>query len=567
MRGASSLPGFAALASLVLIACSDDVTVVGGSGGAGAGPTAGGGPPEGAGTPVSGGGGSTASAMGGGGTIDPVGGAGGTDPWAGPIESLAELDLGVHDTGDIQYFDLPNNMLGLTALSETSEPGAIGIASLRPPTGGSVIYNFEIPGTNLPVFGDEFALSGGNPQSDLPQAWPVQEGTWQYRVVADNVPKSVRSRIWVRRTSDGVFHGGAVDFHVYLAPGSANQSYVSGVLSSIFANYYTPLVGLTLGNVSFTNIGSEYSTVGSNDEFRSMLATSDPDASRPAVNLFVVGDFGGDVNNALGIAGGIPGSAMVHGTRRSGVAYTPTFDTNYDASVLAHEIGHLSGLFHTTEFQTDTPLFDPLGDTSECPNIQNQNPDNCPDVTNVMFPIAYGGSQLSPLQVRVLQGSAIYRGILQEGGSPSGPLSSPVPPSPVIDSGFAPIDPGVRRGRDALERALEAYWCASAGDVEGLVWERLGKTARARLIAIANDASAFDLARARALSMLSRFASNDRESAVAFDLARHALGKKTSARQLLLAAIDVMEREGATDIASFAPLLRDPLVASRASER
>lgn len=513
---------------------------------------------------MGGGGGSTSTAMGGGGTIEPMGGMGGSDPWAGPIESLAVLDLGEHETGKTMTFPIPSNTIGLTAISETSVSGVIGIASLRPPTGGSVIYNFEIPGTNFPVFGDEFTLTGANPQSGLAQSWPVQEGDWLYRVASDMVPKSVHSRIYVRRTNDGVFHGGVIDFHVYLAPGGADPGYVNSVLGDLFASYYTPLVGLSLGNVTFTNIGSQYSNVDDYEEFRTLLASSSTAASVPAVNLFVVGDFDGDVNNALGIAGGIPGSPMVHGTHHSGVAYAPTFNAGYDASVLAHEIGHLAGLFHTTEFQTETVVFDPLGDTAQCPNIQNQNPDNCPDVSNVMFPIAYGGSQLSPLQVRVLQGSATYRGILDAGGSPSGPLASPLPPvQPTSVSSFVPTPPGQLRGSNELERALEAYWCASAGDVEARVWEEIGD--RAGLLAIASDVDAFDLARARALSMLSRFALTDAERSEALLLARELLVANRSARRLQLVAIEVMEREGATDIASFAPQLRDPLVASRAA--
>ncbi len=550
------------LASLLMVACGDDVSIVGGSGNGGeatgAGSATGGAPPQGAAAPLGGGGGA-ATSMGG---NEPLAGAGGADPWAGPIESLAVLDLGEHDTGSTQYFELPNNMLGLTAVSETADTGAIGISSLRPPTGGSVIYNFEIPGTGFQVFGDQFTVSGANPQSDLTQSWPVQEGTWQYRISADLTPKTVRSRIYVRRTNDGAFHGGAVDFHVYLAPGGADQGYVTGVLNTMFADYYTPLVGLTLGNVSFQNIGSQYSNIDSGEEFRSMLATSSTAASAPAVNLFVVGDFDGEISNALGIAGGIPGTPVVHGTRRSGVAYAPTFNSGYDASVLAHEIGHLSGLFHTSEYQTETPIFDPLGDTAECTNIQNINPDSCPDVTNVMFPIAYGGSQLSALQLRVLQGSALYRGILQEGGAPSGPLVSPPPPSPGSSS-FVPTPAGELRGRSALESALEAYWCASGGDAEALVWEAFGD--RATLLAIVGDDAAFDVARARALSMLSRFALTDDEGAEVHSLARAVLVAHGAARQLQLTAIDVMEREGASDIGSFAPRLRDPLVASRAA--
>jgi len=498
-------------------------------------------------------------------TANAMGGSGGTDPWAGPIESLVELDLGVHNVGTTQHFDLPNNMIGLTELSETPESGFIGIASLRPPTGGSVIYNFAIPGVGLGAFADELVVSGANPQSDLTQAWPVQEGSWQLRIESDaGGPETVHSRVFVRRTNDGAFHGGVIDFHVYLTPSGADQPYINNVLGQMFASYYTPFVGLTLGTVSFSNIGNQYSQIDSHEEFRQLLATSTA-ASAPAVNLFVVGDFDGDANGALGIAGGIPGSPMVHGTRRSGVAYAPTFNAQYDASVLAHEIGHLAGLFHTTE--TVGTVFDPLGDTVECPNIANQNPDQCPDVSNVMFPIAYAGSQMTALQVRVIQGSAIYRGILQEGGAPSGPLVSPLLPQQNAEAlaSFARSPPGAMRARSAVERALEAVWCARAGDAEALIWEQTVKGDRDVLARIAADGSAFDLARARALGMLARFSATDAEDEAVLSLARHALRASSSARQLNLSALEVVARLAPAELPLLTRSLADPLVVTRAA--
>ena len=56
----------------------------------------------------------------------------------------------------------------------------------------------------------------------------------------------------------------------------------------------------------------------------------------------------------------------------------------YTGVVLAHEVGHYIGLFHTTESFGGGE--DPLQDTPECP--RRDFPDDCPDLNNLMFPLA-----------------------------------------------------------------------------------------------------------------------------------------------------------------------------------
>jgi hypothetical protein len=66
---------------------------------------------------------------------------------------------------------------------------------------------------------------------------------------------------------------------------------------------------------------------------------------------------GGGGFRALGVAGGIPGPVGIHGTQHSGVvaAFDPavvgtgTTGANVVGHVLAHEISHYVGLFHSTE--------------------------------------------------------------------------------------------------------------------------------------------------------------------------------------------------------------------------
>lgn len=495
-------------------------------------------------------------------TTSDMGGMGGADPWAGPVESLGDYDLGTHNVNSARKLPIPDRALGFTILTEAS--GGIGVDILRPPSGSAVITDFAIPGTGVANFAGLDALAAANAQSDLPSALPVQAGDWLYIVAGDGVP-TVRSRAWVRRTEDGAFHGGLIDIHVRIAGTAANQNYMNAVLVAMFEDYYGPLIGLGLGTVTFGSVDGSYEFINNHDEYRQLLAANTAGGSAPAVNLFVVGGFGGNLENALGVAGGVPGAPMVHGTVMSGVAYTPTGDVDYDASVLAHEIGHLGGLFHTTESQISA--FDPLGDTPTCPTI-NQNPNSCPDVTNVMFPIAYGGYQLTSSQVTVLRGSALYRGILTEGGTPSPPiLPTTVAPRPLPETSLtlpAPSEHAFDRANDsALSRLLHGHWCAHGGDVGASILPGLSERDLEELADLAWDEEVFDVARAHALTLLSRVAST-REAAL--ELARQVVTAQGGGRQMRLAAIEVihrLDREALPSLRTSPAALQDSVVTAR----
>lgn len=557
-----------ALPLLLVVGCGDSSTAPNGGGGSGTGATSGdGGSKANGGAPASGGGGEgTAGAPLGG---QAAGGAGPEDPWAGPLVNLKELDLGDVDNGVSKVVPIPDRTLGFTLLIQADSEVYFGIMKLRPAsTLSSIIDNFAIPGTDYPVFADKRTLTAANPQSDLPDTFPVTVGDWSLRVATDTGLTTVHERLFVRRTNDGAFHGGAVDFHVYIAPGSGvGQSYVQAALEDVFASYYTPLLGLTMGSVDYGTLSSTYDLVNDSNEYRQLLASSAA-ASAPAVNLFVVGDFGGDLDQALGVAGGVPASPMVHGTTRSGLAYTPTGDTGYDASVLAHEIGHVAGLFHTTEFAT--VAFDPLGDTAECPDINSMNPQNCPDVNNVMFPIAYGGFQMTPLQARIVQSSTLYRGKLDDQSPPAPPLHpgqvqmAAAPPAPSFELPAASVGEGPL---DPLSRALHAHVCGTpeADYLEALA-SSLPAEEAARLEAIARDPSTFDVARGRAIALLALLALDDEASARLVEIARAVLSDEASgrrARVAALVALDALDPVELSRVAETSPALADPVVLAR----
>ncbi|MGM0558898.1 MAG: hypothetical protein ACQEVA_21095 [Myxococcota bacterium] len=167
-------------------------------------------------------------------------------------------------------------------------------------------------------------------------------------------------------------------------------------------------VGLEIGNINYIDVtgdaATEFSIVRSQRAVQELVATS----TRPAggydealsANIFFV--QGMELGGAIGISMGLPGPAGLHGTPASGVVFTseymgrtvPDRFTNSDVDgneftglIIAHEVGHYLGLFHTTE--QDGRGTDPVDDTAECDS--SDFPSDCPDLNNLMFPLAGKG--------------------------------------------------------------------------------------------------------------------------------------------------------------------------------
>lgn len=201
--------------------------------------------------------------------------------------------------------------------------------------------------------------------------------------------------------------GNTIDLNVYLVgiPGVTAETAPDDpsftTVFEAFESIYEP-AGVTIGELRFIDpeesVVEAYQIVRSQTDVEQLVSQTDRPGETVddalSLNVFFVRAFafsGG--SGVLGISMGLPGAAGVHGTRSSGVAFTTEFmggnipgegDGNeYTGVVLAHEVGHYLGLFHTSE--QGGAGFDPLDDTPEC---RRNFPAGCPDLNNLMFPLA-----------------------------------------------------------------------------------------------------------------------------------------------------------------------------------
>lgn len=134
-------------------------------------------------------------------------------------------------------------------------------------------------------------------------------------------------------------------------------------------------------------------------------------ASGPAINLFFVRE----IYQTIAISGGTPGPLGMHGTGASGIAFSGDAldDAELLGKVIAHEVGHYLGLFHTSE-QTGFVL-DPFADTPECRLDRDSDGDgllsqeDCLDfgADNLMFWAVGGGTKITPEQKAILRSALV----------------------------------------------------------------------------------------------------------------------------------------------------------------
>jgi len=150
---------------------------------------------------------------------------------------------------------------------------------------------------------------------------------------------------------------------------------------------------------------------GAYDELSELFALT-AGAPSPSVSVFLVRSIDG----AIGFSGGVPGPAGITGSDGSGIAIGLDLLPTLSAldTVLAHEVGHYLGLFHTTE--PAGLVLEPLSDTPACSRDRDADgngiltAEECAGAgaDNLMF-WATSGEALSEQQMDVLGRSFLLR--------------------------------------------------------------------------------------------------------------------------------------------------------------
>lgn len=226
--------------------------------------------------------------------------------------------------------------------------------------------------------------------------------------------------------------GTRIDLNIYLVGVGVNAEDApedpdfQAVLQA-FDNIYTQ-ADVQIGQVRYHDITGDdeaaFQVVRSDFDIQRLVALSElPEEADDAlsVNIFFVRSmFLDEEGSAIGISQGLPGPAGVHGMPGSGVVFTSEYigesfrdqsrdiiDGNeFTGIVMAHEVGHYLGLFHTSEQFNQG--FDPISDTPEC--SPRDFPQRCPDLGNLMFPFAdITHTELTPGQAHVIQVNPLTR--------------------------------------------------------------------------------------------------------------------------------------------------------------
>ncbi|MBX3228416.1 MAG: hypothetical protein KIT84_07175 [Labilithrix sp.] len=346
----------------------------------------------------------------------------------GPVVTLGPpdyIDLGaVPATFDLE---VPAGTLGFSF--DTN-----GVAVNRVTDAAGTSY---VPGDRPAELREEYRRLTRFPASSTMLAIP--SGTWTIELAGPANVKVAR-----QRTNDGQFHGGTLDLHVHLPVGLHVGDFITGeappdavtpanaaanpVVTKFLDAFFVQLkrvVGIDRGAVTFVEADAKFVTMDSEDEVKEAYRVAGTLSKDEQFGLHMIFTELIQTPDVLGLApitGGIGydrpfATAIVKmkDQKPPGTDPAPHIAEGHgpgdlSAGIALHETFHLWGIPHTSEEGSAT-YDDGFTDTASCTTVTT-NPFTCPDNTNVVFPRpvrAIGKASLSPHQLAVIRGAAVYR--------------------------------------------------------------------------------------------------------------------------------------------------------------
>jgi hypothetical protein len=303
---------------------------------------------------------------------------------AAPTTAAGSAELGL----DLKADDAAG---GFILFADDKQDRIVGIRRLAAPGGAKLIDLDNTAGALMrgsSYFGTGTALVPGTDNAAAaPEAgrYAVVIGTYDPKSPSPLVPVdgSVDRVAAVFRRHPG--RGGLLDLNIYLAPGTglkaadaATSAYASEALAQLDLSLRS-LLGVAVGEVRYADLTAAEDEVPDGARARTLCsAYSDAGPNGVSVNLLWVKS----VAFAAGFSGGIPGPPGLAHRPFSCIVLQRQATSSVMGLLMAHELGHYLGLWHTTE--PGGLVGDPISDTPQC--APGTAKTDCPDHTNLMFP-------------------------------------------------------------------------------------------------------------------------------------------------------------------------------------
>lgn len=318
------------------------------------------------------------------------------------------IDLGTHmlTNGEtpILTVEVPDTAVSVTFEGTLGESDELMLSMLEGPGGKVYVSN---QGSGGPVKWTPWrkTFSFHLPSGDAAAAQLVPGGgTYRFQMqrTLGSTP-FMDVRVILERRPPGAATATVLPLNVFLAPGVAPTAATAAEdanLQAVFTQVNQILAGsdVTLGDIDYYDLADTAFNQIAVGEERQLLERSGI-ASRVRLNLFFVNQVWN--GNLLGLSAAVDGPKK-NGESTSGVIsiYAPG-QPGANAVIVAHEICHYLGLWHTVE---SNGVFDPIADTPQCPVIGTNGA--CPEAGGglLMHWQLVGGNTVSAGQARVIRG-------------------------------------------------------------------------------------------------------------------------------------------------------------------